>query len=186
MRNPNAVPERYQAALSDRQQLLSVRSPITQDSVLLWGAPGVGKTFEAVAHARSVVGSAKSMQNGEMDYSSCKRYYRFAFADSNLLISSMRTLEQRGRSALMQSLRSAEVLLLDDIGHDLRTAFSVDVMTELVYSRYNDCLTTIVTSNYNEEELVDRLGPPVVSRLTEMCQWVPMTGKDRREGLVPS
>ena len=149
MTNPNAVPERYQQALSDPPG----PTPITSHSVLLWGAPGVGKTFEAVKHARCIVGSEEIMQCGELDNTSYERHFRFAFTDSNLLIAKMRSMELQDRSALMHSLLRAEVLLLDDIGHDVRTDFAVDVMTEIVYSRYSACDTTIVTTNYNRDGL---------------------------------
>ena len=79
-------------------------------------------------------------------------------------------------------------LVLDELGSQKPSMFVQDILYYLINSRYNAQRTTIFTTNYrdappkNEMTLTGRIGDRVRSRLYEMCQVVPIEGKDfRRE-----
>jgi DNA replication protein DnaC len=99
----------------------------------------------------------------------------------------------------------AEVLVLDELGASKPTDWVWDTVTHILNTRYNDRLTTIITTNYpnrpsllyqeqkgigyeNEartsrrpETLGDRIGDRMRSRLQEMCVVVEMNGVDFRQ-----
>ena len=99
---------------------------------------------------------------------------------------------------LLKPVFAAEVLVLDDLGAQKPNDWVWDTVALVLNSRYNDKLTTIITTNYadlpagagdlsnaeraaREPTLGDRIGDRMLSRLAEMCIRVKMTGKDCRQ-----
>jgi DNA replication protein DnaC len=103
---------------------------------------------------------------------------------------------------LLKPVFAAEVLVLDDLGAQKPNEWVWDTVALILNSRYNDKLTTIITTNYpdlpqstgyridpegktsakkTEETLGDRIGDRMRSRLAEMCVRVEMTGEDLRQ-----
>jgi len=72
------------------------------------------------------------------------------------------------------------VVIFDDVGVEKVTDFVLENFYLVVNKRYNDMLPTIFTSNFNLDELSDRLGDRIPSRIAEMCHIVKLEGKDRR------
>jgi len=72
-----------------------------------------------------------------------------------------------------------DTLLIDDIGVD-RDAFSADVFGEIIDRRVTNGLSTIVTTNLNDDVLLTWLGERAVSRLSGACKRVQVTGDDFR------
>ena len=69
----------------------------------------------------------------------------------------------------------------------------LDVLYNLLNTRYNRKRITIATSNFEDEpdaasgerdRLEDRLGYRLRSRLYEMCQLVPLRGEDFRKDVL--
>jgi len=99
---------------------------------------------------------------------------------------------------LLKPVFAAEVLVLDDLGAQKPNEWVWDTVALILNSRYNDKLSTIITTNYadlpagngaktdaeraaREPTLGDRIGDRMRSRLAEMCIRVTMTGKDFRQ-----
>jgi DNA replication protein DnaC len=102
---------------------------------------------------------------------------------------------------LLRPVFAAEVLVLDDLGAQKPTDWVWDTVALILNTRYNDNLTTIITTNWddlpagagfrvdkdgekparNEETLGDRIGDRMRSRLAEMCIRVEMCGEDFRQ-----
>jgi DNA replication protein DnaC len=95
---------------------------------------------------------------------------------------------------------TAEVLVLDDLGSQKPNEWSWDIVALILNTRYNDKLSTIITTNYadlpaaggemndvkraaREPTLGDRIGDRMRSRLAEMCVRVSMTGNDFRQSV---
>lgn len=72
------------------------------------------------------------------------------------------------------------LLFLDDIGSEKLTEWVLERFYLIVNKRYNDMLPIIFTSNYSIEELAERLGDRIASRIVEMCDVVKVDGPDRR------
>jgi DNA replication protein DnaC len=85
--------------------------------------------------------------------------------------------------AIIDRIAAIPQLVIDDIGVEKNTGFSLAVLYEIIDARdmaYNKGL--IVTSNLSLGALADRLGDDrVTSRLAGMCKVVEITGPDRRQ-----
>ena len=90
---------------------------------------------------------------------------------------------------LLKPVFEAEVLVLDDLGAQKPNEWSWDIVALILNTRYNDKLSTIITTNYpdlpaggaKEHTLGDRIGDRMRSRLAEMCVRINMTGNDFRQ-----
>jgi DNA replication protein DnaC len=102
---------------------------------------------------------------------------------------------------LLKPVFAAEVLVLDDLGAQKPNEWVWDTVALILNTRYNDKLSTIITTNYldlpagagfktdkegakparSEDTLGDRIGDRMRSRLAEMCVRVEMVGEDFRQ-----
>ncbi|MFP5275497.1 MAG: ATP-binding protein [Acidobacteriota bacterium] len=99
---------------------------------------------------------------------------------------------------LLKPVFAAEVLVLDDLGAQKPNEWVWDTVALILNTRYNDKLTTIITTNYADQQagggalsdaeraarepsLGDRIGDRMRSRLAEMCIKVEMKGADFRQ-----
>lgn len=80
-------------------------------------------------------------------------------------------------------LRSADLVVLDDLGSERSTEWATERIYVVVNSRYAEQLPTLITSNVPLEELERLPGwERIVSRLWEMCHVFRMDGPDFRRG----
>ncbi|WP_428956156.1 ATP-binding protein [Streptomyces sp. cg35] len=136
-------------------------------SLLLLGQTGVGKTHEAYGAARALAVSGVFAQ-----------WQVTTAAD---LYAALRPRHGIDSEAEFRKYRDARLLLVDDLGAERKpTEFTEEINFRLINHRYEHHLPTLMTSNVDPKELVNRLGDRVISRLAEMCQRVPMKGNDRR------
>jgi DNA replication protein DnaC len=95
---------------------------------------------------------------------------------------------QEESSELMELVKNADLLILDDLGAEKSTEFVAERLFVIVNARLMRKKDTIITTNYTKpSDLIDKLGGGVtgqriVSRIRELCQWVVVTGKDYRLG----
>lgn len=86
--------------------------------------------------------------------------------------------------AIRNRARVAELLILDDVGAELDGHASQHARTELVELmsyRLDRDLRTILTTNLRSEQLKDKVGAPLMSRLKQQCVLLEFTGPDRRD-----
>lgn len=86
---------------------------------------------------------------------------------------------------------NVDIIGLQDLGSEpietLYMGSRVEVMREILESRGDDCTKlTLITSNMkiNDGLVLKRYGPRVYSRLNSMCNYIELTGLDRRTGKV--
>ena len=86
-----------------------------------------------------------------------------------------------------------DILLLDDVGAERMTPFGVEKLTEMVDTRLRQERGLIITTNHTREELIDRVGPRLASRMVQgnrelgEMQVVWFTATDyRRQGDSPA
>jgi DNA replication protein DnaC len=157
--------------------------------LLFAGSIGVGKTHLAVGVLRRLVQ---------------ERGVKGLFCDYRELLKSIQNSYnpqvQTTELELLKPVFAAEVLVLDDLGAQKPNEWVWDTVALILNARYNEKQTTIITTNYDdlpagggaktdaqrsarEPTLGDRIGDRMLSRLSEMCVLVEMTGKDFRQSV---
>ncbi len=79
-----------------------------------------------------------------------------------------------------EMVRTATILVLDDLGTERMTDWAKEKITQLLNYRYNNLLPTIVTTNLSLDELRERIGERAFSRLLARSEVLPILGVDRR------
>lgn len=90
---------------------------------------------------------------------------------------------------ILEVYKKVDLLVIDDLGKEYCTDWAATMLYDIINDRYERCLPTIVTTNYNDENLINRLARKsnyetagaIVSRLHEMTMGITMNGKDRRK-----
>ena len=160
--------------------------------LLFSGSIGVGKTHLAVGVLQRLV-REKGARGLFCDYRELLKSIQNSYNPQ------VNTTELE----LLKPVFEAEVLLIDDLGAQKPNEWVWDTVALILNSRYNDKLTTIITTNYpfleagtgartdaeraaREPSLGDRIGDRMLSRLAEMCIRIDMTGKDFRKTIKPA
>lgn len=155
--------------------------------LLFTGTMGLGKTHLAVGVLQRLV-REKGIKGLFCDYRELLKNIQNSYNPQ------VNTTELE----LLKPVFAAEVLVLDDLGAQKPNEWVWDTVALILNSRYNDKLTTIITTNYadvqagggarndaeraaREPSLGDRIGDRMLSRLSEMCIRVKMAGKDCRQ-----
>jgi DNA replication protein DnaC len=135
--------------------------------LLLQGGCGTGKTHLAVAALQEIIQSDKP---GKLLFSN--------FQD--LIQEIQATFDPESpvdKSEVLRPLLEADLLVLDELGSQKPSNFVHDILYYIINSRYNGMRTTIFTTN-NVEDLGDRIGDRLRSRLYEMASVIHLTGID--------
>lgn len=97
-----------------------------------------------------------------------------------LLDSIRRSYEYEDEPDPLRPLRTAPLLILDDLGREKATDWVLERLYVLLDDRYGNHRPTIVTTNYALDELARRDYGAMVSRLTEDGTVVKITAADQR------
>jgi DNA replication protein DnaC len=154
--------------------------PAVDVGLLLIGPSGAGKTHLACAILSELI-LTKGVRGLYVD-----------FSDLLLKIqSTFRPDADSSKEALIAPITAAEILVLDELGASRPHPWVLDVLYNLLNTRYNQKRITIATSNYGDElepgekdRLEDRLNYRLRSRLYEMCLAVPIRGDDYRKTVL--
>lgn len=133
----------------------------------LWlsGDVGTGKTTLAMIVSKAAIDSGHSVA-----IYSCPR----------LLGVIRESIDGGGVLSFLDRLAEADLLHIDDLGAEHRTEWVLEQLYTIINSRYQDERSTIVTSNFNRDELAEQLGERIVSRLEASCELLPFHGPDKR------
>ena len=140
-------------------------------SLYVHGPVGTGKTHLAAAVSVLVHRSERTVR----------------FAQMGRILDEVKRAFGTGEDPL-DGYRTAYLLVLDDLGKEVPTAFALERLFALVDYRYGNMLPTIVTTQYRPGELIARLGRDgdedtaiaCVSRLRDNCNTYETVGADRR------
>lgn len=89
---------------------------------------------------------------------------------------------------ILQAYKETDLLIIDDLGKENCSEWAATMLYDIINDRYEQCLPTVITTNYNDEDLINRLARKsnyetagaIVSRLHEVTMGITVNGKDRR------
>ena len=136
------------------------------ENLLFFGAPGLGKTHLSAAIAREVSGAGWSVV-----YDTAGHVFR-VFEDEKF------SREEAGED--VERVLRCDLLILDDLGTELTTAFVQSALYEIVNTRLVERRSTILSTNLMPNELGRRYSPQIASRIEGEYQLLPCVGEDIR------
>jgi DNA replication protein DnaC len=181
----SVIPRRYREAAFDRPPVTYMAAPVVRvvrrfckaiDQQLdagrgLWlmGNVGTGKTTLAMLVSRAALDAGRSV----------------AIYSLPRLLAEIRTTfdegSERSYVELLDRLAAVDLLHVDDVGAERTSPWVLEQLYSLINARYEDERSLVITTNIAPEALPDQIGGRTVSRLTEMCEQIPLYGDDLRE-----
>jgi DNA replication protein DnaC len=91
---------------------------------------------------------------------------------------------ERSHIELLDKLTAVDLLHIDDVGAERTNEWVLEELYSIVNARYEDQRSMVITTNILDRgALCEQVTERTVSRLTEMCDEVPILGHDRRMDL---
>ncbi len=135
----------------------------------LWfmGDVGTGKTTLAMLVSKAAIAAGRSV----------------AIYSLPRLLNEIRDTHRAERSHvdLLDRLTAVDLLHIDDVGAQRTTDWVLEELYSIVNGRYEDKRSVVITTNIlDREALCAQITARTVSRLTEMCDELPLLGHDHR------
>jgi DNA replication protein DnaC len=150
----------------------------TGEGIFFTGSYGTGKTHLAVAISLYLINKGIPVI--------CKTLI-------DLLAEIKKTFDDDGgvkEYDILNLYKKVDLLVIDDLGKEPPTDWTLATFYAIINERYENCKPVVITTNYNDDELIRRLSKhgdektagAIVSRLHEMCFTVEMNWQDKRSG----
>jgi DNA replication protein DnaC len=139
----------------------------------LWfmGPVGTGKTTLAMLVTQAALKAGRSAAR---------------YSLPGLLNQIRRTFDHGGHNELLERLAAVDLLHIDDVGAEQTTPWVLEELYSIVNARYEDRRSIVITTNIvDREQLCEQINERTVSRLTEMCEELPLIGIDHRLDVTP-
>jgi DNA replication protein DnaC len=138
----------------------------------LWfmGPVGTGKTTLAMLVSKAALEAGRSV----------------AIYSLPRLLNEIRDTHRAERSHvdLLDRLAAVDLLHVDDVGAERTTDWVLEELYSIVNARYEDQRSMVITTNIDDRDaLCEQISARTVSRLTEMCDELPLDGHDLRMDL---
>lgn len=149
-----------------------------RNGIFIAGPAGTGKTHIAAAIANQLIHKGRPV---------------ICMTMIDLLARIRKTFNRDGtdESAVLSLYKTVPLLIIDDIGKEPPTEWAISTIYNIINGRYEAYLPTIVTTNYDDKALIERMTPKTsgdsvtaeatIDRLMEMCIGVVMTGPSWRQ-----
>ncbi len=141
-------------------------------NLLMTGAPGLGKTFLSACIAREVSGAGFSVVYDTASHV-FGQFENEKFGRENPFDSDA--------GADVNRYFNCDLLIVDDLGSEMTTAFVVSALYQIVNTRMVTGKKTILNTNLSLEELGKRYGAAILSRIEGEYQILTFFGEDIRQ-----
>lgn len=131
-------------------------------TLLMVGAPGVGKTHAAYAVGRALLDAG-------------------AWVECWTVTGLMIALRPDGDPDAREDVLACDALVLDDLGRENSSGWTVEQLHHLLDVRVSERRRTIVTTNLSAEEITTRYGSAFVDRIVDRATILRFTGESRRK-----
>lgn len=178
------IPKRYRGVSFERKPIADldpmVLQPVRQyirrldehveqgDGLWLFGDVGTGKTSLAMLVSKAALDAGHSVA---------------IYSVPRLLAEIKETYDRDSTGSYMQLFRrltSVDLLHLDDVGAERQTEWVLEQLYSIVNERWQDSRSIVLTTNQDLDALREQVGVRTVSRLSEMCEQLPLYGPDLR------
>ena len=147
----------------------------TNKGLFITGTYGVGKTYLASCVANEIIKNGKSVIFGTLIQ--LLDFIRDSYSDSEV-----------SDKDYLNLYSSVDLLVIDDLGKEKPTEWVLEKLFLIVNNRYNNYLPIVITTNYNRNQLRERLCinknysivDSIISRLYEMCGGIEIKDDDHR------
>ena len=141
----------------------------TYENFLFIGGTGLGKTHISTAVAKTVI----------------DKYFDVLYVTANDMIGAFEQKKFGGKSSTNEDIDtsryySADLLIIDDLGTELSTPFSISCVYEIINARMIARKSTIISTNLGKDDLLKRYWDRITSRLFGEYQPVLFSGTDIR------
>lgn len=142
-------------------------SPRHASSLYFCGGTGLGKTHLSLAIVGSVTEAGyQAIYGSWQGFVSLMEEQKFTAGMS--------------MEATHQALTFCDLLVLDDVGSEFVTAFDIACLYQVLNTRINRGLPTIISSNLPPEQLITLYNERIASRIRGFYDVFPFHGKDNR------
>ena len=138
-------------------------------NLLLFGAPGLGKTHLSAAIAREVSGKGFSVVYDTAGHV----FERFESQKFNR--------DGEVADTDVSRVLNCDLLILDDLGTEMTTSFVQSALYQIVNTRLMEKKSTIISTNLLPTMLSQRYSPQLASRIEGEYQLLPFVGDDIRK-----
>ncbi len=140
------------------------------DSLFLYGATGLGKTFLSSCIAKEVI-----LNGFDAVYQPAYKIFRtfesFKFNHE----------DKEAAKRQIDRITNAELLVIDDLGAEMVTAYSAEVLFDLINTRINQRQATIISTNLDFSDLETVYSQRITSRILGHYIVLNCSGDDVRE-----
>ena len=179
------IPKRFRGVGFDRQPIVDMDPALLREirayvrdvdakldegkGLWLFGDVGTGKTSLAMLVSKAAMDAGRSVA---------------IYSMPRLLSDIRETYEDRSERSYMELFErvvGVDLLQLDDLGAEKRSDWVLEQLYSIINERWQEQRSVVVTTNLIDvDELREQIGPRTVSRLHEMCDLIPIMGRDRR------
>ena len=149
---------------------------VERKGLILVGNNGVGKTHLACSIANELIKNGIPIIYGTL---------------INLLVELKNSYDVDNNISEMEIIKlyeKVDLLIIDDLGKEKPSEWGLEKLFTIINSRYENNLPVIITTNYDQNSLINRLSingeietaKSIISRLYEMCYLVKIEDRDHR------
>lgn len=144
----------------------------SRNGLFITGVCGVGKSHLAFSIANYLIKRGHSV-------------IAMTMIDLLLKLKSSFNGGKQTEEEILQIYDDCDLLIIDDLGKEKPTEWALQMIYSIIDRRYNALKPIIITTNFNAEELLKKLGntsigDAIVDRLFEICEYVSIEGESFR------